>query len=847
MKKRLTHSFFFALFLLTSLSLPAQDFMMQGWYWDYPKKDCNGVTDSWASVLQGQVNSLSNGGFTYVWLPPPTNASFGQCSNGYDPRDLYDLGDAAPTGIGTRTELDNLISALNNANIGAVADVVYNHRDGGAAETNNAVKDYITTHYHAGKNPFPSDRFRCVIPLGGASGNGAGDYYFKVSSKTGAAQFDNYAYKVYMNTDVVGWQGMADGNEVEPNGGGDCGTPGNATVLTLGRNFNANVDYDPNPAVCNVDEFKLTINPGDFNPAGDNLYIYLSNNGGYSDHRIYGIWSTGAGADIVGQLEYQTYTDFTGMPSGQGGMNFESFRPNSTTTSYEQLDGDWNSMYFFYDYDQSRPSTQTVLYDWTKWLWNSVGFRGLRMDAVKHFDPAFIGDLMDDLHYSGIDPGLVVGEFYDGNPGSLINWVNTVENNMDAATKSAIKVRTFDFALRQKLKDVCDNNHDARDIFDNGMAANGASPHSVITFLNNHDLREAFQPVWNDPMLAYAYLLTNNQIGLPCVFYAEYFGVRPNHDYPPNVNLKTRIDELIDLHKTHIYQSSNLVGLNRHGSSYHQFFNTGQANKVMVYQMAAGASGKETIVAINFGNTAVDMWMGVEFDIDGDNTDNFGPGQTFSEVTNNYSNNTTLTVFAPNNDVNIKLPAKSYAIWVQDATLPVELAKFNATPQKTDVLLEWTAINEIDLDKFEIERSVDGRIFHVIGQVTADNLVDYQLTDKDVPVNTDLFYRIKMVDQNGQFDYSEIKNVRIETPLSNLAITPNPVEAQCSLNFNSTGTNKVKIVLTNTIGKVFQLETITAEKGTNEMQFDMAAFPAGIYFITVTAGNDRWIEKVVKR
>lgn len=846
--KKITQIFGLVLLIFINISaLFGQDFMMQGWYWDYPKKDCNGVTNTWASVLQGQVNSIANGGFTYVWLPPPTNASFGQCSNGYDPRDIYDLGDAAPTGIGTRTELDNLISALNGAGIGAVADVIYNHRDGGAAENNNAVKDYITTHYQSFKNPFPSDRFRCVLPLGGASGNGAGDYYFKVSSKTGAQQFDNYAYKVYMETNTVGWAGLpTDGAEAEPNGGGDCGTPGNATVITLGRNFNANVDWDIDPMVCKVDEFKLTINPGDFNPAGDNLYIYLSNNGGYSDHRIYGIWNSGAGADVVSQLAYQTYTDFTGMPSGQGSMNFEHFRPNTTTTSYEQLDGDWNSMLFFYDYDQSQPSTQTVLTDWTKWLWNSVGFRGFRMDAVKHFDPAFVGNLMDNLHYSGIDPGMVVGEYFDGNPAALNNWVSGVESNMDPATKSAIKVRAFDFGLREELKDVCDNNHDAREIFNSGMVAAGANGYNVITFLNNHDLRDAFQPVWNDPMLAYAYLLTNNQIGLPCVFYAEYFGVRPNNEYPPGVNLKARIDELISLHTDYIFQSPKVDNLNRYSTPHHQFFNSGAANKLLVYQMAAGLAGKDVIVAINFGSTAVDMWQGVNFDADMDGNNNFGVGQTFTEVTNNYSSNTTLTVFAPNNDVNIKLPAKSYAVWLQDATLPVELLSFKAEAKEATVNLVWETAHEIDLDFFEVQRSSDGKTYEKIGVVTAKGQGNYQFVDHEVTYNTNIFYRLRMVDMDGRVDFSNVETVRLESLISELDVIPNPVSDLCHLTFTASQPGGVKVFVSNTLGEILQSVNKVSQKGPNDFSFDLSDLPEGVYILTIESGGQQWMEKLVK-
>ena len=132
--------FFHSLSSFSSL-IHAQDFLMQGWYWDYPKDGCNGYSgNNWAVVLNNKVTELKNAGFTYLWLPPLSRASFGNCSNGYDPKDIYDLGEygLGRTGFGTRTELDQLISSLNSNGIKPVADVVYNHRDGGAPENNSA-------------------------------------------------------------------------------------------------------------------------------------------------------------------------------------------------------------------------------------------------------------------------------------------------------------------------------------------------------------------------------------------------------------------------------------------------------------------------------------------------------------------------------------------------------------------------------------------------------------------------------------------------------------------------------------------------------------------------------------
>ncbi|MBC8184062.1 hypothetical protein H8E88_23470 [candidate division KSB1 bacterium] len=204
----------------------AQDFMMQGWYWDYPG---TGDGKNWADSLNNKAQELSDAGITYLWLPPLSRASSSNNSNGCDPQDLYDLGEygGGATRFGERSDLDDLITALNGVSIKAVADVVYNHRDGGDAEDNGAVEGWIEgmTWQKAedGDNPFPSDRFRCYLPIGGATGYGTGNYYFKIRSASWHDRFDNFQYKFYAETNTVGWQGSADVNESEPNGGSDCG------------------------------------------------------------------------------------------------------------------------------------------------------------------------------------------------------------------------------------------------------------------------------------------------------------------------------------------------------------------------------------------------------------------------------------------------------------------------------------------------------------------------------------------------------------------------------------------------------------------------------------------------
>lgn len=635
------------LFTLTPL-LSAQDFLMQGWYWDYPKT-INGYI--WADTIKNKALELKNAGFTYVWLPPLSRASSGSFSNGYDVKDLYDLGEygLGSTGFGSRSRVNNLITQFNNVGMKAVADVVYNHRDGGKAENNPALKNYINTYdwtrANTGYNPYPYDRYRVILPIGGTTGNVAGSYYFKLSSVSGHNRFSGYQYRVYMYTNRKGWQNLSDTTEVEPNGGGDCGQ-GNNTIQ-LGRYINAVVD---NPAACRTDEFHLNLSASDFYSAGDTIYIsFDKRTSDYSDIRIYGIWAGPRGQDIANEIAYQTYTNYLSMPSGRGFMNFENFKPNST--NHTKLDGDWDWFWFYYDYDQNVSSTKTVLFDWTKWLWSNVGIRGLRLDAVKHFPPEFVGDLLDTLHSNGINPGLVVGEFYDGNTWLLKNWVDQVLYHMDNSTKQAITPRVFDFSLFFALEQASDQfGYDVRNVFNSSVAdAQGLNGANVVTFVNNHDFRFPGQPVDNDPILAYAYILTNNQIGMPCVYYPDYYYV-PGFS---NSGLKPKIDQLMSVHKQHIFGSTAREYLTRFGTPHNPVFNSGSATTTLAYQLRNAPSGNDVIVAINYSGGPLDMWVGVN---------GISDGTTFGDQIGNSSLQT-LTVSGGR--VNIKLPARSYAVWVE--------------------------------------------------------------------------------------------------------------------------------------------------------------------------------------
>jgi len=673
--------------LLAFTTIKAQDIMMQGWYWDYPKT-ANGY--KWADTLRLKAAELGAAGINYLWIPPHVRASFGNGSNGYDPKDLYDLGEfgQGPTGLGTRAEFDAMVNALQQNGIKPVGDMIYNHRDGGRPEDNPAVANYIKNYNNPNNNnPFPSDRFRCYLPLGGNSGNGAGTYYFKIASKTGNARFHNKAYVVNMQTNVVGASTLPALNEVENN----CPGTGTANALQLGRDMIANIDAWG----CQADEFVITINASDFNAQGDTLFIRLNNpNGDYTDHYIYGVWSGPRSQDIVNEIGYQTFTDFTSLPSGQGAMNWTNFKPNGTPTN---LGGDWDAMLFFYDYDQFALSTRQTLFDWTRWSWQNTGIRGLRMDAIKHFTPTFVGDLLDNLHDNGIDLGMVVGEWYGTNPNELIGWVNNVLNSMDSDTKSAIQPRIFDFLLRDNLRLACDQfGYDVRNVFNENLHAKGLSGFNIVTFANNHDFRRQINPnatafdmlIKRDPILAYAFILTNNQLGVPTIFYPDYYGYQPaKFNYHPTglAPMKQEINQLIKAHKDYIVGATSVDYLNRFGSPYGNVtYFSGGANTTMLYQLSGGTAGKEVIVAINFSG----QQLRVDHQIKP-----MAQGTRFTDVLGRSA--FPYAVVDGQNRIYIDLPPRSYSVWVQGE---VPVIPLGANARTT---LATVATKKLDLDAYK--------------------------------------------------------------------------------------------------------------------------------------------------
>jgi hypothetical protein len=164
------------------------------------------------------------------------------------------------------------------------------------------------------------------------------------------------------------------------------------------------------------------------------------------------------------------------------------------------------------------------------------------------------------------------------------------------------------------------------------------------------------------------------------------------------------------------------------------------------------------------------------------------------------------------------------------STLPVELIDFYASKtENRTVMTNWLTGSELNSDYFEIERSADGYNFESIGEIKAagnsSSLLTYQFEDKN-PLNGVAYYRLKQVDFDGTFEYSDIKSIEIEG--NNALIYPNPVSDWAKIAVNN---ENVTVSIVSSTGQV--IDTHPGYFFNDDYHFNVSNHPDGVYYLIV--------------
>ncbi|UZR96425.1 T9SS type A sorting domain-containing protein [Chondrinema litorale] len=182
-------------------------------------------------------------------------------------------------------------------------------------------------------------------------------------------------------------------------------------------------------------------------------------------------------------------------------------------------------------------------------------------------------------------------------------------------------------------------------------------------------------------------------------------------------------------------------------------------------------------------------------------------------------------------------------------SLPVDLLYFNTKLTDNKPYLSWATSSESNNDYFEVLRSFDGTNWESIttinGKGNSDEMVSYYYHDTELNTsNTTIYYMLKQVDYDGNFEYSDINSVQLPSNKAIIYIYPNPVEDILNVNFLSNQTKSHNIIFVDITGNV--IESISTSENQNEI--DIRHLTSGLYIIRVseTATHEILInEKIV--
>jgi hypothetical protein len=174
--------------------------------------------------------------------------------------------------------------------------------------------------------------------------------------------------------------------------------------------------------------------------------------------------------------------------------------------------------------------------------------------------------------------------------------------------------------------------------------------------------------------------------------------------------------------------------------------------------------------------------------------------------------------------------------------VPVELVSFAANIVDGSVELTWTTATETNNMGFEIERSINNSKFEKVGFVdgmgTTAEVQRYSFSDK--AVNGKSEYRLKQIDFDGSYEYSNVVEVDFNQVL-NYALEqnyPNPFNPITKINFTIPEESSVKLIVYNTIGQAVNtlIDEVTAA-GTHEVLWNGLEASSGIYFYTIDVSS----------
>jgi len=180
-----------------------------------------------------------------------------------------------------------------------------------------------------------------------------------------------------------------------------------------------------------------------------------------------------------------------------------------------------------------------------------------------------------------------------------------------------------------------------------------------------------------------------------------------------------------------------------------------------------------------------------------------------------------------------------------NSPLPVNLVNFTIQKNDNIALLKWFTVTEQNGKEYQVERSPDGINFSNIGVVVSkNNPAGSQYTFNDLlPLRGSNFYRLKSIDTDNNYSYSDTRMLVFKPADNNVTIYPVPAKDVITIENNLKG-EKITITISDLSGRLMLRNVYPKNQ---QIKIPVSNLPSGIYVLTIADNNSSVTNKIIKK
>jgi len=182
--------------------------------------------------------------------------------------------------------------------------------------------------------------------------------------------------------------------------------------------------------------------------------------------------------------------------------------------------------------------------------------------------------------------------------------------------------------------------------------------------------------------------------------------------------------------------------------------------------------------------------------------------------------------------------------------LPVDWLSISAENDDNQIgLIKWSTAAEYNTLMFEVYRSIDGVTFQKVGEEkakgTTQTISRYMFPDDIANLgNGKVYYKLKQIDNNGDYSWSQVVDLTKENKSSPITVVPNPANGQIKLSLNSVQSGSYVAEVLDVTGKLVYSWNVIITELSNSVNLDVTVLPVGVYTLRV---NNQSIKLLIKR